>query len=73
MPHPNQSTIAAFKRVMITRMPECKWTQEDVQSLMEETGMSKAFIYKWADNFRSRYTNEEERSNLLLNNKQETV
>lgn len=44
-----------LKRVMLTRQPTFVFTPEDVDSLVQETGLNKAQIQRWAAHFRERW------------------
>jgi len=41
-------------RTMLPRVPECVFTQEDVQQIERETGLNKAQVLEWAHNLRNR-------------------
>ena len=39
---------------MMHRVPDCLFTTEDVDLVVENTGLSRAQIIHWAENFRSK-------------------
>ena len=58
--------ITCLKRVMLPRFPECKFTQEDYEEVMKETGLNQAQIEKWAENVRLRFPVDEDRKAFLV-------
>ena len=58
--------ITCLKRVMLPRFPECKFTQEDHEEVMKETGLNKAQIEQWAWNLRYRFSVDEDRKTFLV-------
>ena len=51
-----EETVAPLKRVMLDRMATFKFTPSDVEALVEETGLLKCQVLKWAENFRERWS-----------------
>ena len=45
--------ITCLKRVMLPRFPECKFTQEDYEEVMKETGLTEPLIELWELGHRS--------------------
>ena len=48
-----------LKKTLLARAPECMFTQEDVKSIQEQTGLSDAQIQRYADHFRYRVSKDE--------------
>jgi hypothetical protein len=44
--------LIPLRRVMLARQPSFVYTPADVEALVQETGLLKAQIQKWANNFR---------------------
>ena len=57
-PRVTDAQALPLKRVMLARQPSFLFTQEDVDALAQETGLSKAQIQKWAGHFRERRGNK---------------
>jgi hypothetical protein len=55
MPRFEASSAACLKRVMSTRSPHFVLSPVDVEAVMKETGLSRAQVMVWTDNFRCRY------------------
>lgn len=55
MPRFTETASAYLKRKMLARMPGFMLTQEDVTDVIEETGLTKEQVLKWATNLRLRY------------------
>ena len=45
--------VASLKRVMLPRFPECKFTPEDYQEIMKETGLTEPLVELWELGHRS--------------------
>ena len=69
----SDENVTCLKRVMLTRFPECKFTQEDYKTIMEETGLEHERIMTWAQNVRSRLPEEMDRKIFLSSGKIEKV
>jgi hypothetical protein len=66
MPRFEDSSIACLKRVMLARAPHgFMFTPQDVQAVVQETGLNQAQVQTWAEHFRMRYTTEKERLDFL--------
>jgi hypothetical protein len=66
MPRFEDSSIACLKRVMLTRAPHgFMFAPQDVQAVVQETGLNQAQVQVWAEHFRMRYTTEKERLDFL--------
>jgi hypothetical protein len=46
--------LIPLKRVMLARQPTFVFTPADVEALIQETGLLKVQILKWAEKFRER-------------------
>ena len=57
--------LVPIKRVMLARQPSFLFTPADVEALLQETGLVKAQVQKWANNFRRIYSTEKERVDFL--------
>jgi len=58
--------ITCLKRVMLPRFPECKFTQEDYEEVMKETGLNQAQVDQWAKHLRFRLPVDEDRKAFLV-------
>jgi hypothetical protein len=68
MPPFTKPTVAAFKRTLLPRVDVgCKFTNEDVAALQEETHMTRDQILKWAEHVRDRYRGLEVQRQYLSN------
>jgi hypothetical protein len=65
VPRFTDEMLAPLKRVMLTRQPSFVFTPADVEALFQETGLVKAQVQKWANNFRRLYSTEKERMDFL--------
>ena len=65
VPRFTDEMLVPLKRVMLTRQPSFLFTPGDVEALFQETGLVKAQVQKWAENFRGRYPTEKERVDFL--------
>ncbi len=54
MPRFQQEHVASLVRAMQPRVPECVFTQEDVQQVEKETGLNKTQVLEWAHHLRCR-------------------
>ena len=54
MPRFQEEHTASLVRAMQPRVPECVFTQEDVQQVERETGLNRTQIMIWAENLRHR-------------------
>ena len=48
MPKLTRAVDACFKKTMLPRAPACVFTDDDVDSIIAETGMDKKCIQNWA-------------------------
>lgn len=65
VPRFTDEMLAPLKRVMLSCAPGFSLGPEHVQALAQETGLVKAQVQKWAENFRRRYVTEKERVDFL--------
>jgi hypothetical protein len=65
MPRFDDSFVPLLKSAMLQRMPECLLSQDDVDVITRETGLSASQIQRWAKNIRYYYTSFEEREKYL--------
>ncbi len=65
MPRFPDESVAYLKRVMLSRGSSFMFTPEDVETIIQETGLNKAQVQVWAENFRMRYATEKERIQFL--------
>ena len=65
MPRFPESSVACLKRVMLSRAPGFMFYPMDVEAIMLETGLNKAQVQVWAENFRMRYETEKDRIEFL--------
>ena len=73
MPRFTDEMLAPLKRVMLTRQPSFVFTPDDIEALFQETGLVKAQVQKWAENFRKRYATDKERMDYLTADGSEKV
>ncbi len=52
MPRFSHAVLASLKRAMLPRAGSCFFTPEDVEQVVEETGLDSATVLHWADNLR---------------------
>jgi hypothetical protein len=50
--------LVPLRRAMLARQPTFKLIPGDVDALVQETGLLKAQILKWADHFRERVSSK---------------
>ena len=50
--------LVPLRRAMLSRQPTFKLIPGDVDALVQETGLLKAQILKWADHFRERVSSK---------------
>lgn len=60
-------TIQCLKETMRKRMPDCYFTQEDVEAIKAQTGLSDLQIDMWCRHFRCRFNNEQNQMKFLMN------
>ena len=66
MPRFLEVHVACLKRTMLARaLNGFMFTPQDVQAIVQETGLNQAQVQVWAENFRMRYTTEKERQEYL--------
>ncbi len=65
MPRFPDESVACLKRVMLSRTQNFMFTPEDVETIIQETGLNKAQVQVWAENFRMRYSTEKERIQFI--------
>lgn len=69
MPRFLEVHVACLKRTMLARaLNGFMFTPQDVQAIVQETGLNQAQVQVWAENFRMRYTTEKERQEFLQAN-----
>ena len=47
-----EESVTCLKRTMLDRQPNFMFTASDVESVMKETGLSKAQVQAWTEKFR---------------------
>lgn len=52
MPRFPDESVACLKRTMLARQPSFMFTAGDVQDVMNETGLDKAQVQAWTEQFR---------------------
>jgi hypothetical protein len=65
MPRFDEEAVKVLKQQMVKRLPECYFTQADIDELMTETGLNAAQIMQWSDNLRFRIPVQTEREATL--------
>jgi len=65
MPRFDEEAVKVLKQKMIKRLPECYFTQVDIDELMTETGLNAAQIMQWSDNLRFRIPVQTDREATL--------
>ena len=66
MPRFLPTHVACLKRTMLARATQgFMLTSQDVQAVVQETGLNQAQVQVWAENFRMRYTADKERLEYL--------
>ena len=60
----NMTIVLALMRTMLPRAPACYFTKEDVDGLKAETGLKRAQIEQWEQNFRNRSIEEHRQARL---------
>jgi len=73
MPRFQDEHVAALKRAMLKRVPECLFTPEDVEQITEETGLNHAQIQCWGENLRYRLKAEDREGFLRSDGSSEKV
>jgi hypothetical protein len=56
MPRFTDDHARLIKDAMLRKSPLYIFTQNDVDALVEETGLNRAQIHKWAEHFRYRWS-----------------
>ena len=51
---------------MVKRLPDCYFTQADVEEMIDKTGLNAAQILQWAENLRYRIPDQTKRESTLL-------
>ena len=54
MPRFEDFHVTLLKSTMLARLPECLFTKEDTDELVNKTGLARAQILHWAENMRTR-------------------
>lgn len=57
MPRISDTVLASLKRAMLPRIGSCFFTPEDVERVVEETGLERSSVIQWADFLRWRVKN----------------
>jgi hypothetical protein len=65
MPRFHESSVACLKHAMLARAPAFMFSPEDVQQIVQNTGLNQAQIQVWAEHFRMRYATEKDRLDFL--------
>jgi hypothetical protein len=65
--------LVPLKRAVFDRQPTFTLIPGDVDALVQKTGLNKAQILKWAENFRMRYVTVKERLDFLQSDGLEKV
>ena len=65
MPSFKEDAVKVLKQQMMARLPECYFTQDDVNEIMEKTGLNAAQILQWAEHLRLRIPKQSEREQTL--------
>ena len=65
MPRFNEEAVKVLKQQMVKRLPECFFTQADVEEITEQTGLDAAQVVQWAEHFRYRIPTQTERESAL--------
>jgi hypothetical protein len=65
--------VNTMKHTMLPRMPECRFTEKDIERLTASTKLSRAQIEVWADHFRRRIPGAVQRETYLKHTEKEKV
>jgi len=65
MPRFDEEAVKVLKQQMVKRLPECYFTQEDVEEMVNKTGLNSAQVLQWAENVRYRIPVQTERESAL--------
>lgn len=65
MPRFEERFVQILKQQMAKRLPECYFTQSDIEEIVKNTGLNAAQVSEWAENFRKRIHSPTERENAL--------
>lgn len=57
MPRFSHAVLASLKRAMLPRVCSCFFTPEDVERVVEETGLDRSSVTQWAEFLRWRVKN----------------
>jgi hypothetical protein len=57
MPRFSHAVLASLKRAMLPRAGSCFFTPEDVEQVVEETGLDRSSVTQWAEFLRWRVKN----------------
>lgn len=52
MPRFPDSSVTCLKRTMLARQPHFMFTPSDIENVMKETGLDKAQVQAWTEQFR---------------------
>jgi hypothetical protein len=69
----HESSIACLKSVMLSCAPEFKFKDTHVTGILEKTELNSDQIWRWAENFRRRYSTEKERMDFLTSDRFDKV
>ena len=66
MPRFLPTHVACLKRTMLARAAQgFMFTPQDVEAVVQETGLNQTQVQVWAEHFRMRYAGEKERLDYL--------
>ena len=65
MPRFHESSVACLKHAMLAKAPTFRFSPEDVQQIIQNTGLNQAQVQVWAENFRMRYVTEKDKLDFL--------
>ena len=65
-PRFRDESIAALNKALLRRVPDCRFTPEDVEELKQSEDLSEAQINMFAAHFRHRNPDVENRRNVLV-------
>jgi len=64
MPRFQDAHVLLLRSTIKLRLPECLFTEEDIESIISDTGLDAAQIQQWGRNYRLRVPVEERAINL---------
>ena len=64
MPRFQDAHVLLLRATIKRRLPDCNFTEDDIGSLVSDTGLDAAQIQQWGWNFRLRVPLEERARNL---------